>query len=521
MVKLHWHRQTESGQTAVIFALLLIGLIAFVGLAVDGGHTLNERRVTQNASDASSLAGVHYMEASDAPTEDGLRAKVNSVVEAHGVPDSDGTPGNAINDNIVINYTDEDGDPLENIATCQDGDSLLPCGSIPAHASGLEVRVSNDVETYFLGVIGWNTVNLRGRAVSVVRDSQANPLVAESALYQFGACPSEDIPLDLSLYYSEVIGSVFTNSFFENRGGENHYHGLVTYGEGFTDRADIPGYYEAGHGPGPTDNPDPYTGITVANFDCSQAGGVQGVPADQCYDLTQYVSPGGEINYRVLTQNPPAEDPFLDEATGKLRDGLYYAGNSPIRFGWEPHEGGTVGLHGKVTLVSASTIKITERDVQLTAFLDQDSLLPGLLLFSSYEYSDDPCAPFEEDPQTVPAINTTGNAGTLLPLVYHQDEVNASGPYTNYAVGSLYYEGIIYASRGKVATSGHGASYIGPIVAHTIRVNGYFEFENDDEYECDGEDVACKPLYYPRVSSLFVNDPSLFEDGAPQIFLEE
>ena len=505
--------QRESGQSAVLFALMFVGLIAFVGLAVDGGQTFNERRITQNASDASVLGGVHYMAASNAPTEDGLRQKVNSIAEAHGLPDSDGVPGNAVNDNITIHYTDDEGTHLTNLATCQDGQSELPCGFIPNHAFGLEVHLKNQVDTYFLGVIGQDTLSLGAEAVAVVRGTNANAAIADNALYAFGTCTEGEKPLDLSLYYSDVIGSVHSKTYFENRGSENHYHGQVTYGEGFIDTADIPGYYEAGHGQVTTDAADPFAHIKVSDFKCSEIPAKWGVT---CHDLTQYAPDyDGEVNYRLLTQKPSKDDPFLDEATGELKTGLYYAGQYPMKFGWEPHEGDEVGLNGLVTLVTSSTIKITERDVQLEGYMPQTSILPGLLMFSGYQ-SPDPCANFESDPLLVP-INTTGNQGTRLPTVEH----NPQGKYTGHTLGSLFYKGIIYAPGGRVATSGHGASYEGAIIAYSIRINGYYEFEKDGEYDCDGDSVACRPGYDPRVSALLVHDPHLFRNAPPQIFMEE
>lgn len=48
---------TESGQALVLLALAFIVLVAFVGLAIDGGIVYTERRRAQNAADAAALAG--------------------------------------------------------------------------------------------------------------------------------------------------------------------------------------------------------------------------------------------------------------------------------------------------------------------------------------------------------------------------------------------------------------------------------------------------------------------------------
>jgi hypothetical protein len=48
---------TERGQAIILIAIGIIGLMAFLVLAVDGGSTLYDRRTAQNAVDAAALAG--------------------------------------------------------------------------------------------------------------------------------------------------------------------------------------------------------------------------------------------------------------------------------------------------------------------------------------------------------------------------------------------------------------------------------------------------------------------------------
>ncbi|HEX6607475.1 MAG TPA: pilus assembly protein TadG-related protein, partial [Chloroflexia bacterium] len=56
-------RRVVKGQTVVIVALCALALLAFVGLAVDGGSTLLQRRTMQNGADAGALAAVQAMTA--------------------------------------------------------------------------------------------------------------------------------------------------------------------------------------------------------------------------------------------------------------------------------------------------------------------------------------------------------------------------------------------------------------------------------------------------------------------------
>jgi len=53
----HTARETADGQILVIFALSIVTLIGFAGLAIDGGSTFAQQRDQQTASDLAALAG--------------------------------------------------------------------------------------------------------------------------------------------------------------------------------------------------------------------------------------------------------------------------------------------------------------------------------------------------------------------------------------------------------------------------------------------------------------------------------
>lgn len=52
-----YQSRSETGQVLIILALVLVGLLAFTALAVDGGMVLADRRTVQNAADAAALGG--------------------------------------------------------------------------------------------------------------------------------------------------------------------------------------------------------------------------------------------------------------------------------------------------------------------------------------------------------------------------------------------------------------------------------------------------------------------------------
>ena len=450
---------TESGQSAILFAFVIIVMVVMTGLAIDGGSVLNLRRVTQNAADSGALAGAYHIVSSPSPDETFLQETINSVIEANRVPDSDGIPGNATNDNVTLYYTDDEGQPLTS-EPCY----IIPCGYVPILARGVGVEVDNQVPSFFLGVIDQDLLNVGAGAVAVARRGVVDSGQANNALIAFGDCEFEDFPLDSSAYNIDYIGGVHSASHLENRGDDNHYHGQATYGESFRDRADIPGTYEPGPPFQVAPLPDPYAGLfTVDDFRCDGTIG----STVTCFDMTKLITSthwSGEIDTRLLRHEPPG-NPYYNETTNELRPGLYYAGPYPFRFG-------VTGLNGTVTLVTSDTIKITESDVQLTGYMPDGSILPGLLMYSGKQ-AEDPCA--NRPPDAV--INTTGSVGSVQPGVYHADDkpecVNLSDPSGCYELGSLQYIGIIYASGGHIATSGDGATYVGSLVAPSMRINGY------------------------------------------------
>lgn len=530
------HLPEELGQTAVLFALMIIGLVLFVGLAVDGGNVLNERRITQNAADSAALTGMHYIEGTDAPTEERLLEVINGVVQANGVPDTDEDPDNSVNDNITVHYTDFRGNRLET-QDCW----TAPCGYLPSPTEGLEVVITHDVNTFLVSLAGRDVARVGAKAIAVVEGGlSGSPDIGENAMIALGdQCEAGDRPLDFSGYYADVIGDLHSNSYFENRGDENHYHGQVTYAEGIIDSADVKGVYEPAHAMTENKFEDPLGFLTVDAFDCS-SGSIGSNPDLVCHDLTGLPKTGPPDRNRITTK-VLVDNGYLDKETGWLEPGIYYAKGHPFFIGWDPDDpesspaDNEIGMQGNVTLVTDKYIKITERDVQLTGYMPDFSEVPGLLMYSGLEVAEESrCTEFQflEDEEL--PINTTGNTGTRPPKVWHAGEYDPdrdgadrselaecfdhTDPSKCYELGSLQYIGIIYAPGGKAATSGHGASYVGAVIADSIRINGFVEYE--DIYDCGGASDPCRPYAVPEVGVLFVHDPNLLRPDERLISLE-
>jgi uncharacterized membrane protein len=96
---------SEAGQSLVLVALLLLGLLAAVGLTVDGGNAYNTQRITQNSADKSAIAGSQYVVTTDVSTKPVLRRIVHQLVEFYAVPSGDGIPDNETNANLDLEAT--------------------------------------------------------------------------------------------------------------------------------------------------------------------------------------------------------------------------------------------------------------------------------------------------------------------------------------------------------------------------------------------------------------------------------
>ena len=93
-------RRDERGQTLVIFALAFIGIVAMLGLVIDGGAAYAYRRDAQNAADMGALAGANDFLSHHSVSQ--ATAAAQAVAAANGFTDGSGgisvdvtvTPGN-------------------------------------------------------------------------------------------------------------------------------------------------------------------------------------------------------------------------------------------------------------------------------------------------------------------------------------------------------------------------------------------------------------------------------------------
>jgi hypothetical protein len=200
-----------------------VGLLVVVGLALDGGNVYLERRRMQNAVDAAAREGsrqlyiwqVRAAYADDSSGEQALLSAVNAAAEASGVSDTDGTPGNAINGNVIAYYVDSQGVPLSNLVIGDTGsvqeclvNRCRPEGS--GRCCGVRAEVHTEFDTGLISLTGPISAPVEAAAAGVFIASDGFGGMGNSALFALGTGCGPD-QLTLRGDRLRVIGTAHSN----------------------------------------------------------------------------------------------------------------------------------------------------------------------------------------------------------------------------------------------------------------------------------------------------------------------
>ncbi len=171
----HYVRQHgQKGQAAVLLALAMIGLLAIVGLALDGGMLYWNQRRAQNGADAAAIAGTTAIV--DYYVDSGFRcgASEQTVLDmVHNYATVNEVPG-AATGNVRAYYLAQDnsgnrvvllngsGQPWEIVG----GTATVPCNK---GIVGIQVLATFPQDTFLAGVIGIAETSVTVRASAVWR----------------------------------------------------------------------------------------------------------------------------------------------------------------------------------------------------------------------------------------------------------------------------------------------------------------------------------------------------------------
>lgn len=162
----------EQGQTVVVVAFAIIALLAFAGLAIDGGTAYLNRRRMQNAADAAALAGTHRLAEiicnHSAGNDAAIQAEVIDYALRNGVDDASG---------VVATYVKFENNTLAHY----NPEVYVGSGYIPVGATGIAVTTTITRPTYFLNLIGQSTGAATASATAVT-----GPLLVSGGLRPIG-----------------------------------------------------------------------------------------------------------------------------------------------------------------------------------------------------------------------------------------------------------------------------------------------------------------------------------------------
>jgi hypothetical protein len=399
-------RARSKGQSLLLFALALVVVLSFVGLALDGGLALSKRRAMQNAADAAAFAGAR------------------EVALGHDQPSVYTT---------VYSYSQGYNGAASFTGTYYPGNETLGSGSgsPPSGSTGVCVTTHITHQTLFMGLIGINSVPISAQACAVAEGAcpRYGYAVWAEHDYDHSQC---DPCIDWAGSDANITGDVHSNGNIKMAGKNNHVNGRtewVTPGcVGCTANGnDI----NATQVPAPSSTPPVYYNIAdyqprVPNpFPTPgyQPGGVQ---AEKAYALGQYFD---------------LSDPqFACHFPTDPADGLYWGGGC-----------GSLNISNMTTSTPKHLTLVVPDPVDINFNVSGVSVLPytddGLLLFGNLQ----PTAAHECD---VAAISMSGSNNSWGGIMYAPNaQIVIAGS------GNTTYSGSIVAQAVKITGSGLNLSY--------------------------------------------------------------
>ena len=143
----------SRGQALVLVALMLVGLLAAAGLAIDGGQTYEFRRQMQNAADAGAYRGARELAFYRKDASNGY-AGIYSKIQNYVTGDPTGSIGNQAS-SFTANY--------------MPSGTTIQAGVPPAAADNcVKVTANRNYQPYILGLLGFNNLSVGATATACI-----------------------------------------------------------------------------------------------------------------------------------------------------------------------------------------------------------------------------------------------------------------------------------------------------------------------------------------------------------------
>ncbi len=400
----------EDGATLVLVAMFLIGLLAFIALAVDGGRALAERRQVRNAADHAALNAAW----ASCNGEDPQTAADLSVVR-------NGYPTTSL--------------------------SLTHLGGFTFRA-----QVNASLGTGFAGIVGIDQLDVAGIATAGCQGTSGSGY----AIFAGGedCFDNGKYQIDISGSKQIVYGNVHSNNNVVVGGSDNDFRGADNDQNTPPEPNDI---YEFTFVPDdPTDFPNNLTIEDFKELDFSVSKGteydigyptfasVQAWPVGAPFDLSE-----GDYSqfwkdravFSTVNADITADD--MKDGSGNYIDGVYYTENGDIFL--NDSDIGTEANPVHITLVSRNgKVEINGSKQYLEPFTDHpDLMFNTYLVYGGIKY--DLGTPEQCDKEAI--------------------KVNGSDSQWN---------GVFYAPNALISFSGSGTSTIlnGSLIGWAVRLGG-------------------------------------------------
>jgi hypothetical protein len=171
--------RSVRAQIAILFALSAVGLVALIGLVVDGGTIYVQRRTVQTAADAAALAGLRSLRNAMSPAQvASIATSITQYARLNAFGPQPGVP--------CAFFISTDGSSIPGAGILNDG-SITSCpavtSTIPSSASGVHVDTQVVFPTYLMGMFNLLSLTAQGHATAQVGvltagDTRAAPLIA-------------------------------------------------------------------------------------------------------------------------------------------------------------------------------------------------------------------------------------------------------------------------------------------------------------------------------------------------------
>jgi len=197
-------RGRQCGAVAIVVGLVIVVLVGFVGLALDGGHLYLAKTELQNDADACALAASYDLTgAPTIPAAAFLRAEAAGRMV--GKQNSVDFQGSAITDgNISVSFG----------TTLAAGGTWTAAGGASPTSKYVRCTITRTgLASYFMGVLGFGSQTVTSLATATLAPAQNNCAVPMAVCVAVGGTPANN--------FGYTVGNWYGLDFTETGGGSS------------------------------------------------------------------------------------------------------------------------------------------------------------------------------------------------------------------------------------------------------------------------------------------------------------